>query len=370
MSTSAARDTRMGALASALTRHGRSAYFCTSGVTMNYLAGFQEEGGERLLTLVVGADGKNCLIAPALTRNQAERSGLQDVRVWSDGEDPIGLVKGLLDEWGCADGAFSVDDEMRSSLLLALQSALPQATFTAGHGLLGELTRIKDPGEIAKLKKAGDIADSSLADVLSKVKPGTTEWAVNELLGAEMSRRGGVPVFAIVATGAHGAEPHHHTGQTAVAEGDVVVLDYGCQYEGYLSDITRTVVVGRPTAEQSQVYRIVYDAHMAAREAIRPGVAAEDVDRAARRVIDDAGYGEFFVHRTGHGLGMRVHEEPYICKGNSHALEVGNVFSIEPGIYLPGRFGVRIENIVAVTDDGHESMNAEPTADITVVPVS
>jgi len=336
---------------------------------MNYLAGFQEEGGERLLTLIVGADGRNCLIAPALTRNQAERSGFQDVRVWCDGDDPVSLVKGLLDEWGCTDGDFAVDDDMRSSLLLALQNELPEAEFAAGHALLGELTRIKDAGEISRLKKAGEIADSSLSAVLAQVKPGTTEWSVNELLGAEMSRRGGIPVFAIVATGAHGAEPHHHTGQTAVSEGDVLVLDYGCQFEGYLSDITRTVVVGRPTAEQSQVYRIVYDAHMAAREAIKPGVAAEDVDRAARQVIEDAGYGEFFVHRTGHGLGMRVHEEPYICKGNRHALEVGNVFSIEPGIYLPGNFGVRIENIVAVTQDGHESMNAEPSRDITVVPV-
>ena len=159
------------------------------------------------------------------------------------------------------------------------------------------------------------------------------------------------------------------TGQTELKPGDVIVMDYGCIVGGYMSDITRTVCLGESSAEQRKVYETVYAAHMAGRNAIAPGVPAEEVDRATRKVIDEAGYGEFFVHRTGHGLGMRVHEEPYICEGNGHRLEVGNVFSIEPGIYLPGKFGVRIENIVTVTKDGHESLNAEPSPTLLTVPV-
>jgi Xaa-Pro aminopeptidase len=174
-------------------------------------------------------------------------------------------------------------------------------------------------------------------------------------------------MFAIVATGANGAEPHHHTDESLIGGGDILIMDFGCQYHGYMSDITRTVAVGEPDAEAKHVYKVVYDAHMAARAVIRAGVTAGEIDAAARGVIESAGYGDYFVHRTGHGLGMRVHEEPYIMPGSDEVIEEGDCFSIEPGIYLPGRFGVRIENIVACTASGHKSFNAEPSAELTVI---
>lgn len=366
---STATGSRLNQLAQVLQNRGIDTYFCTSAVTMGYLAGFFEEGGERLLILAVDKSGQARMLAPALARTQAERSGLTDVRSWFDGEDPLRLIAELSQDWDLSGATIAVDDEMRSAILLDLQRVLPGVTFTAGQPVLSDLMRIKDANELENLRRAGAAADQSLMPVLEKIGIGTTEQQVNEELQRMMRKLGGDPAFCIVATGAHGAEPHHMTGSSKIQRGDVLIMDYGCSVEGYKSDITRTVVIGEATDEQNKVYETVYAAFMAARSAIRPGVRAEDVDKAARKVIDEAGFGEYFVHRTGHGLGMRIHEEPYICAGNKHELEVGNVFSIEPGIYLPGKFGVRIENIVAVTADGHESLNAEPSPTMISVPV-
>jgi Xaa-Pro aminopeptidase len=348
MSTVAAPFGRLTKFSAILAEKGIDAYFCTSAVTMGYLAGFHEEGGERLLFLAVGKGGQVRLVAPALARTQAERSGIADIRTWRDGDDPMDLARGLGSDWGLS--TVAVDDEMRSAILLALQSSLPSVRFVAGQPILSELVRKKDARELDLLREAGRIADEALAPVVAQIKPGMTEWQVHELLTAEMLRGGGKPNFCIVGAGSHGAEPHHMTGQTPLQEGDVVVMDYGCVVDGYMSDITRTVCLGEPTEEQRRVYETVYASHMAGRSAIAPGVPAEDVDRAARR--------------------MRIHEEPYICAGNRHRLEVGNVFSIEPGIYLPGKFGVRIENIVTVTENGHASLNADASPTLLSMPVS
>ncbi|HTQ10627.1 MAG TPA: M24 family metallopeptidase, partial [Fimbriimonadaceae bacterium] len=220
----------------------------------------------------------------------------------------------------------------------------------------------KDAEELGLLRKAGKIADDAFDAVRLKIKAGMTELEVDQMLQDAMRGFGGRPAFCIVATGPASAEPHHLSDSTVIEEGHMVVLDFGCSVEGgYMSDITRTVFVGKPSEEAKKVYDIVYRSQAAGRAAIRAGVAPQDVDRAARKVIADAGYGEYFVHRTGHGLGMRGHEEPFIIEGNEEPLEPGQCFSVEPGIYLPGRFGVRIENIVAATSDGHESMNREPS---------
>ena len=362
-------SSRINQMSPVLEELGIDAFFATTAVTMGYLSGLHEEGGERLLMLALSKTGKARLIAPALARTQAERSGIADIRTWNDGEDPMKLIQELASDWNLESSRIAVDDEMRSSILLDLQRTLRRTEFVAGQPVLSELTRKKDAYELGCLRKAGSMADGALAPVLSEIRVGTTEWEINESLQRNMRKLGGEPAFCIVATGANGAEPHHMTDQTPLKLGDVVVMDYGCSFEGYKSDITRVVALGESTEEQRKVYEIVYRAFMAGRNAIAPGVLAEDVDKATRKVIEDEGYGEFFVHRTGHGLGMRIHEEPYICAGNKHKLEVGNVFSIEPGIYLPGKFGVRIENIVAVTENGHESMNAEPSPTLLVVPV-
>lgn len=350
---------RITRFAGVLADKGLDTFFCSTAVTMGYLAGLHEEGGERLLVLALNKDGRCRLICPSLARTQAERSGISDIQTWRDGEDPMNLIRQLAADWGFS--SVAVDDEMRASILLAFQKTLPGVAFIAGQPVLSELMTRKDPAELDALRRAGHAADQAFDIVKPLLKPGMTEWQVHELLSKAMQDGGGRPNFCIVATGAHSAEPHHMTDETVIQEGDVLIMDFGCIIEGYMSDITRTVCVGKPNDEQLKVYETVYRAHMAARSAIRPGVPAEDIDQAARQVITEAGYGDFFIHRTGHGLGMRVHEEPYICAGNTVVLEAGNVFSIEPGIYLPGKFGVRIENIVAVTEGGHESMNAEPS---------
>ena len=226
---------------------------------------------------------------------------------------------------------------------------------------MAALMRTKSADELALLRKAGKIADDAFQAILHKIHPGMTERNLERVINEAMADRGGIPKFCIVGTGANGAEPHHLSDNTHIMEGDVLVLDFGCSVQGYQSDITRTVALGEPPKEAKAVYEAVYAGHMKGREAIAPGVACSAVDAAARKAIVDAGYGDRFVHRTGHGIGMNGHEPPYISGDNAEPLEPGNCFSIEPGVYLTGRFGVRIENIVVCTENGYESLNAEPS---------
>jgi len=225
---------------------------------------------------------------------------------------------------------------------------------------LSRLMAKKDPGEIELMLRAARIADDAVQAGIDAIHPGATEIQVQAALRKAMESAGGAPTFTIVGAGAMGAEPHHETGHVVITDGDLVVMDFGCDYKGYQSDITRTVCCGKASEEAHQVYDIVLRAHHAARLAIAPGIACQDVDLAARSVIEDAGYGPRFIHRVGHGIGMRLHEEPYMAPGNDRLLEAGNCFSIEPGIYLAGKLGVRIENIVTCTENGHRSLNAEP----------
>lgn len=355
---------RVERLARELTAEGVDAFLVSSAVTLGYLTGMQEAGGERLLVFAVHADGRTRMIAPALSATQAKRFGIGDVRSWRDGENPMEHVEALSRDWGLRSAVIAVDDEMPASYLLAFQQALPAALFRTGQPVLSRLMRVKSPAELDLMRRAGKIADDAFPAAIEACRPGVTERQLAAVLTSEMFRLGGTPTFAIVATGANGAEPHHHSDDTPVREGDLVILDFGCHVEGYNSDITRTIACGAASREAIEAYRLVHDAHRSARAAIRPGVPAEEVDRAARAVIERGGLGERFMHRTGHGIGLRVHEEPYIIAGNTAPLEPGHCFSVEPGVYLPGEFGIRIENIVAVTEEGHESLNAEPTPDL------
>jgi Xaa-Pro dipeptidase len=343
-------------LGSELRKAGVSTLIATSPITMDYFSGFNEGGGERLMALILNQDGDMRLFCPALSVNQAKRCGIENVIGFVDGEDPGPEVRtsGLS-------GKIAVDDEMLASILLRFQQWLPTVSFVEGSRIAGQVMRKKSADELEHLFRAGAMADNAIDRVRGTIKAGDTEHMVGERLETEMKSQGGLPMFAIVAAGANGAEPHHHTDETVLKSGDVLIMDFGCKTGGYLSDITRTVAVGEPDPEADKVYQVVYEAHMAARAVIRPEVTAGSIDAAARGVIDAAGYGEYFVHRTGHGLGMRVHEEPYIMPKSDEVIMEGDVFSIEPGIYLPGRFGVRIENIVTCTSDGHASFNVDPS---------
>ncbi len=317
-----------------------------------------------MLLMAVRPSGAPAMIVPALSETHARATGIADIRAWKDGEDPSLLFEGLATEWGLKTAVLGVDDEMIAGYLLPMQKALPAALFKCGGDVMAELRKRKDANELGHMRKAAAIADRALADAIIAIEPGKTESEIARVLLGSMMDGGAPPTFCIVAAGINGAEPHHNTSAYAIRTGDVIVMDWGCQVENYLSDITRTVCCGPASDEAKSVYRTVFAAHMAAREAIRPGVACEEIDRAARDVIEADGYGDYFVHRTGHGIGLMGHEPPHIVQGSTSLLEEGQCFSVEPGIYLPGKFGVRIENIVAVTSDGHDSLNEEPSAEI------
>ena len=334
---------------------------------MGYLAGLHEDGHERLLVMALNQTGQMRLICPALTANQAKRVGIADIHSWADGEDPIALIKELAVDWDLRTGIIAVDNEMRADILLALQDALPAALFKPGDASLSELRRIKDGNEVELLQQAASIADKAYEIAKPQIKAGMTEIEVGKLLSDSMSDLGGTPTFAIVATGPNGAEPHHLNDATRLEEGHVVILDFGCDVQGYKSDITRVVAINSASDQAKYVYRIVCEAHMAARAMAKAGALAGDVDQAARSVIEQAGFGGFFVHRTGHGIGMNGHESPNITPGSDFVLEEGNCFSIEPGIYLPGEFGVRIENIVMAKADVCYSFNVDQAPELEIV---
>jgi len=358
---------RVQRLAQVLQAEGIDCFIAQDSISMGYLHGYQEHAGERFMAMCIHSDGNLRMICPALSQSQVLRAGIVDTRPWKDGEDPLALFAQLADEWGLKSAIIAVDSNMPARMLLQMQSVLPAALFRSGEGYIAQLMRVKSSDEVDLLRKAGKIADDAFDAVYPFIRAGMTEKQVSKMLVDGMVERGGEPYFSIVATGANSAEPHHLSDDTVLENGDTLILDFGCDVGGYKSDITRTVAVGHATEQARQVYDIVFRSHMAGRWQSKSGVTAGSVDAASRGVIADAGYGEFFVHRTGHGLGLNGHEEPYIIGGSEFVLEPGNCFSIEPGIYLPGELGVRIENIVVSTVDGHESMNREPSAEMIVV---
>jgi Xaa-Pro aminopeptidase len=321
---------------------------------------------ERLTALVTRPGKDPVLIVPQLEVPRASASpagGHAEMQAWSDGNDPFDSIRKLLPETG----TYGVTDTMWAMHVLKLEEALPHATFVLASSVLSNLRIRKDQGEIDHLARAGRSADQSFGLIVREGLRGRTEIDVSRSLGRHLVATGhDVPTFGIVGSGPNGASPHHEPTSRTIEAGETVVLDFGGRAAGYCSDITRTVSVGEPTAEAKEVHDVVRRAQEAAFQAVRPGVPAEEIDRAARRVIDDAGYGQAFIHRTGHGIGLEAHEPPYIVEGNHEALEPGMCFSIEPGIYLQGRFGVRIEDIVAVTEDGVVRLNEAPR-DLTVV---
>jgi D-alanyl-D-alanine dipeptidase len=344
---------------------GLGGLLVTPGPDLLYLTGHAPPPLERLTLLVIAPGRGPVLLVPLLERPAALASPAADrieVLGWADDEDPYAVAAGLLPP-----GPLGVTDQTWASHVLGLQEAARERTFVAAGRAMPPLRAVKDEEELAALAKAASAADAAFADIVLVPFAGRREADIAVDL-AELLRRHGhrTAEFAIVGSGPNGASPHHEAGERVVAVGDAVVLDFGGLLGVYCSDITRTVIVGEPPKEFDRVYDVVRQAQQAAFESVRPGVPAEEVDRAARDVIDDAGYGEWFIHRTGHGIGLEIHEPPYIVAGNRTTLEAGMTFSIEPGIYLPDRFGVRIEDIVAVSDNGGRRLNEAPREPMTV----
>ena len=249
---------------------------------------------------------------------------------------------------------------MRADHLLAVQAGLPSATTLDGAQLIAPLRAVKDADELGRLRRSAAVADDAVRAAWAACAAGVTEQTVYEAVAEAFRAGGSTPEFGIVGGGPHSAFPHHATGPRPLQEGDAVVIDVGAEREGYYSDITRMAFIGAPSDRYREVHAIVEAAAVAAMAATRPGATCGAVDAAARGVIEDAGYGEYFVHRTGHGLGRSIHEQPWIMAGADAELRAGMVHSIEPGIYLPGEFGIRLEDIVVVTESGCERLSALP----------
>jgi Xaa-Pro aminopeptidase len=343
---------------------GLTGLLVTPGADLRYLAGHEPPPLERLTLLILLPGREPVLVVPALEEPAAAAApGMAGVPTlaWRDGEDPYEVAAASL-----ASGTYAITDQTWASHLLGLLRTA-DCRFVPSGQTLPLLRAIKDDEEVARLRTAARAADEAFAEVVTLPFAGRRELDVAADLDRLLRERGHDRVeFTIVGSGPNGASPHHEAGERVILRGDAVVLDFGGRAGGYHSDLTRTVFVGEPDEEKRRVYDVVRSAQQAAFEAIRPGVAAQDVDRAARALIEREGFGDRFVHRTGHGIGLEVHEPPYIVEGNETPLEAGMTFSDEPGIYLPERFGVRIEDQVVVTADGAERLN-DATRDPVIV---
>ena len=322
---------------------------------MRYLAGFVPHPDERLCLLLISAQGV-CTVVPKLNAEEGSAHVKLPLYTWADDEGPTAALQAALAGLPAVK-SLVVDGAMRADFLLPLQAATQPGQVTPVAPLIGPLRVRKSPEEIEALARAAALADQAMRVAFAACQPGVAEsevaWAVEEAL-----RRDGAQEvdFTLVAAGPNGAYPHHHSGPRRLQAGDAVVIDFGATLDGYKSDVTRMVFLGQPPDEFLQAYAAVLEANTRGREAVRPGVLAKEVDQAALSTLQARGYGDYFVHRTGHGLGLEIHEAPWISAVSETVLEPGMVFSVEPGVYLPGEFGIRIEDIVVVTEDGHRCL--------------
>jgi D-alanyl-D-alanine dipeptidase len=349
--------TRLQRAAAAAAERELDALVITPSADLRYLTGYAPLPLERLTCLIVRPTRDAILVVPRLERPLAEDGGLgkiAEILSWEETEDPYAIVAKIVD----GGGSVGCSERMWAMHLLHLQRALGRKRFVSAAPALAPLRAIKDQSEVGLLKRAARYADEVFARLLQTRLETTTEREVATRLGELLLETGNEEVaFTIVGSGPNGASPHHEPAGREILAGDGVVLDFGGRSGGYCSDISRTVAIGRASPELQHVHEIVREAQDEAFRAVAPGVPAEEVDRAAREVIERSGYGDLFVHRTGHGIGLEEHEPPYIVSGNTEPLEPGMCFSIEPGIYVPGEFGVRIEDIVTVTDQGARRLN-------------
>lgn len=367
---------RLEAAAAAAGERGIDAMLVGVGSDLRYLTGYAALPLERLTLLVVPASGRPTLVAPRLEATPAMASpagaaGLVDVVPWEETEDPFRLVSSRL---GPFVDSVAISDRLWAMFVLRLQAALPNARFSLATPVVGRLRSHKDEDEIALLRMAAQAADRVVRQIADGPLVGRTEAdvarEVRERLVAEGHDR---PDFAIVASGPNSASPHHDPGERVIRAGEPIVLDIGGPLGGYGSDITRTLwVTGRdapqgPDEDFARLYEVLRGAQDEATASARPGVPAEHVDAVARGIIEAAGFGPNFIHRTGHGIGLEAHEDPYLVAGNGELLEPGMAFSVEPGIYLEGRYGARIEDIVVCGADGPVVLNEAPRELLVVV---
>jgi len=362
---------RLAAAQAAAQDAGLDALLVTPGADLRYLTGYQAQPLERLTCLVVPAGGEPFLVVPRLEQPAAEASpagGLGiEITGFAETDDAYELIARRLP---VGTRRFAVDNHMWAEKLLAFQDALPGAQAGLAGDVLSVLRMRKSPAEIEALRRAGAAIDRVHRRMGEWLRAGRTEREVAADIAAAIVAAGHATAdFVIVGSGPNGASPHHEVSDRVIAPGDPVVVDIGgTTPDGYCSDSTRTYAVGEPPREFRELYEVLLAAQSAQTDAVRPGITAEQLDAVGRDRIAAAGYGEHFIHRTGHGIGLETHEEPYIVAGSARVLEPGMAFSVEPGIYLPGRFGARIEDIAVCTEDGGERLNLTGR-DLVVLPV-
>lgn len=350
---------RMARAAGSAAAAGLAGVLVAPGPDMVHLTGYRPTADTERLTLLVLAAGQDpVLVVPTLEAPDAEKCAgapALTLRDWTDGMDPYAVTAPLLD----AKGRFGISDNAWAMHLLGLQQQLPGTSYASLTEALPMLRAVKDAAELDRIAAAGAAADATYEEILKVRFSGRKETEVAADLARLLTEYGHSQVdFTVVGSGPNGANPHHEAGDRTIERGDMVVLDFGGLKHGYGSDTSRTVHVGEPTAQEQRVHDVVREAQEAGCDAVRPGAACQDIDRAARAVITEFGYGDRFIHRTGHGIGVTTHEPPYMIEGEEQQLVPGMCFSVEPGVYLPGRFGVRIEDIVTVTEDGGRRLNA------------
>lgn len=341
---------------------GWDALLITPGPDLRYLVGYDAVPLERLTCLVVPASGDPVLVAPLLERPAAAASPVGaagiDIRTWGETDDPYRLVADLVPDTR----QVGVDDHMWAVKALRLRAAMPRAEQFAAGSVLSHMRMRKSPEEVAALLGAGRAIDEVHSAVPSLLRPGRTEREVGRDIAALILEAGHVSAdFVIVASGPNGASPHHEVSDRVLQVGDPIVVDIGgTMPDGYCSDETRTYALGDPGEDYLRAYSVLQRAQREAWEAVRPGVTCESIDAVARDRLEAEGLGELFIHRTGHGIGLETHEEPYIVSGNTLPLEEGMTFSVEPGFYAEGRWGARIEDIVACGGEGPVLLNHRP----------
>jgi len=364
---------RLAAARDGLARRGASALLIGVGSDLRYLTGHLAHPMERLTMLVLPAKGAAAIVVPRLESMAAAASpagaaGLVDVVPWDETDDPYGIVAARIGAAGAdGGGRLLVDSSLWAMHLLALQRALPGRRFGLATEVMRDLRIVKAPDEIETLRAAAHAADRALERIAHGRLVGRTEADVSREIGTLLVEEGHeFAAFAIVASGPNAASPHHHASERVIRPGEPVVLDIGGTLAGYSSDMTRTIWVtgGDPAQGPDEEFRAIHElvrrANAAATAAVAPGAACERLDEVARSVIREAGYGDAFFHRLGHGIGMDGHEDPYLVADSPDALQPGMAFSIEPGIYLQGRYGVRIEDIVVCVESGSDVLNESP----------
>jgi Xaa-Pro aminopeptidase len=363
---SGARVARLERVRRRMSDLGVDTLLLSLGADLPWLTGYEAMPLERLTMLVLPVDGAATLVVPRLEAPRvAQYPEVFALRPWEEGEDPVEIVAHLT---GAA-RRVAVSDRTWATFVLSLQARLPDASWRASSSVTGPLRAVKDAEEVEALAAASAAADRVAAQLLGGAIGliGRTERQVSQELGRRLLDEGHQKVnFAIVGSGPNSASPHHEPGGRLIAPGDAVVCDFGGTMDGYCSDITRTIWTGEPSAEAKELYAVLQEAQSRAVAAARVGTTCEAVDGAARRVISAAGYGPAFVHRTGHGIGLEEHEDPYIVAGNALPLTAGHAFSVEPGIYLSGHLGARIEDIVVAAESGPRPLN-RVSHDLTVV---